>query len=90
LWRVVPIVEATRSRLWVSQRILLPLQFDTPRGEGYPHVARLQLESQPGIKELPMSTSTEKEYWLDRWFPLLVILFGIIFVSILVSFKPMA
>ena len=29
-----------------------------------------------------------KEVWLDRWWPLLVILFGIIFVSILVSFKP--
>ncbi len=31
----------------------------------------------------------EKEVWLDRWWQLLVILFGIIFVSILVSFKPM-
>jgi hypothetical protein len=37
-----------------------------------------------------MSSSSEKENWLDRWFPLLVILFGILFVSILVSFKPMA
>ena len=30
----------------------------------------------------------EKDSWLDRWWPLLVILFGLIFVSVLVSFKP--
>jgi hypothetical protein len=66
------------------------LQFDTPGGRGYPHTPQLQLESQQGIKEIAMSTATEKEFWLDRWFPLLVILFGIIFITILVSFKPMA
>ena len=36
-----------------------------------------------------MESSHEPSWWLDRWFPLLVILFGILFVSILVSFKPM-
>jgi hypothetical protein len=36
-----------------------------------------------------MSSSSETEVWLDRWWPLLVILFGIMFVSILVCFKPM-
>jgi len=35
-----------------------------------------------------MSESHEQEFWLDRWWPLLVILFGVLFVSILVSFKP--
>jgi hypothetical protein len=35
-----------------------------------------------------MSSSNERGWWLDNWFPLLVILFGLIFVSILVSFKP--
>lgn len=35
-----------------------------------------------------MSLATEREPWFDRWWPLLVILFGVIFVSILVSFKP--
>ena len=35
-----------------------------------------------------MSASHEQEFWLDRWWPLLVILFGVLFVSILVSFKP--
>jgi len=35
-----------------------------------------------------MSASHEKEFWLDRWWPLFVILFGAIFVSILVGFKP--
>jgi hypothetical protein len=35
-----------------------------------------------------MSSSSEKEFWLDRWWQPLVILFGIIFVSILVTFKP--
>lgn len=29
-----------------------------------------------------------KEFWLDTWWPLLVILFGITFLSILISFKP--
>jgi hypothetical protein len=37
-----------------------------------------------------MESSNNPGWWLDRWFPLLVILFGIIFVSILVSFKPMS
>ena len=35
-----------------------------------------------------MSASSEREVWLDTWWPLFVILFGVIFVSILVSFKP--
>ncbi len=26
--------------------------------------------------------------WADRWFPLLVILFGLAFVTLLVSFSP--
>jgi hypothetical protein len=33
-------------------------------------------------------SSSSSEVWLDRWWPLLVILFGVIFVSILVSFHP--
>jgi hypothetical protein len=37
-----------------------------------------------------MSLASEREPWLDRWWPLLVILFGVLFVTILVSFKPMA
>ena len=32
--------------------------------------------------------SSSRESVLDRWWPLLVILFGLIFVSVLVSFKP--
>jgi hypothetical protein len=32
--------------------------------------------------------SLSSETWLDRWWPLLVILFGVIFVSILASFHP--
>jgi len=35
-----------------------------------------------------MSLSSEREWWFDRWWPLLVILFGLIFVSMLVTFKP--
>jgi hypothetical protein len=38
--------------------------------------------------EVVMESSSDAGWWLDRWFPLLVILFGLIFVSILVSFKP--
>jgi hypothetical protein len=29
-----------------------------------------------------------RESWLDRWWQLLVILFGFLFVALLVSFKP--
>jgi hypothetical protein len=32
--------------------------------------------------------SSSRESVLDRWWPVLVILFGLIFVSVLVSFKP--
>jgi steroid 5-alpha reductase family enzyme len=35
-----------------------------------------------------MSSSTESMSWVDRWWPLLVILFGVIFVTVLVSFNP--
>ena len=31
---------------------------------------------------------SKESVWLDRWWPLLVILFGILFVALLVSFKP--
>lgn len=33
-----------------------------------------------------MSVSTER--WLDRWWPLLVILYGVIFITVLVTFSP--
>jgi len=32
--------------------------------------------------------SNSSEKWLDRWWPLLLILFGVLCVSFLVSFKP--
>lgn len=32
--------------------------------------------------------SASRESWVDRYWPWLVILFGLIFVSVLVSFKP--
>lgn len=35
-----------------------------------------------------MSSSHKTEHWLDRNWPWVVILYGIIFVTILVSFKP--
>jgi len=36
-----------------------------------------------------MSSSHETETaWLDRWWPLLVITYGVIFLSVLVSFAP--
>jgi hypothetical protein len=35
-----------------------------------------------------MDSSHDRGWWFDNWFQLLVILFGIIFVTILVSFKP--
>jgi steroid 5-alpha reductase family enzyme len=35
-----------------------------------------------------MSLASERESWVDRWWPLLLILFGVFFVACLVSFKP--
>lgn len=35
-----------------------------------------------------MSSHHETEPWIDRWFPLLVIIFGLIFVSCLTQFNP--
>ena len=35
-----------------------------------------------------MSTVHATEHWIDRNFSVLVILFGLIFVSVLVSFYP--
>jgi hypothetical protein len=32
--------------------------------------------------------SASREPWLDTWWPLLLILFGAIFVTILVTFHP--
>ena len=35
-----------------------------------------------------MSLATSREPWIDTWWPLLLIAFGILFVTFLVSFKP--
>jgi hypothetical protein len=35
-----------------------------------------------------MNLVSERESWVDRYWQVLVILFGLIFVSILVTFKP--
>ena len=35
-----------------------------------------------------MDTLAESTHWLDRWWPLLLILFGVLFVTILVTFSP--
>jgi hypothetical protein len=35
-----------------------------------------------------MSSSSESASWLDRWWQLLLILYGVIFVFILVTFSP--
>jgi hypothetical protein len=35
-----------------------------------------------------MSSSSESVSWLDQWWPLLVILYGVIFVTVLVTFSP--
>jgi hypothetical protein len=40
------------------------------------------------VKENVEMSSSSASHWLDRWWPLLVILYGILFVSILVSFHP--
>jgi hypothetical protein len=35
-----------------------------------------------------MSLSSVREPWLDRWWPLLLITFGVLFVVILTTFAP--
>ena len=35
-----------------------------------------------------MSLASGQESWVDRWWPLLLILFGVLFVTLLVSFHP--
>jgi hypothetical protein len=40
------------------------------------------------LKENVEMSSSSASHWLDRWWPLLVILYGVLFVSILVSFHP--
>lgn len=35
-----------------------------------------------------MSESNHSEPWIETWWPLLVIVFGLIFVGTLVSFHP--
>jgi hypothetical protein len=32
--------------------------------------------------------SASSEPWFDRWWPLLVILYGVLFVTVLVTFSP--
>jgi hypothetical protein len=46
-----------------------------------------QLASKAKRRNLKMS-SHQSEPWIDTWWPVLVITFGIIFVTFLVSFKP--
>jgi hypothetical protein len=33
-------------------------------------------------------SASASESWVDRWWPLFVILYGVLFVTILVSFSP--
>ena len=35
-----------------------------------------------------MSASHDSRHWLDTWWPLFLILFGVTFVSFLISFHP--
>jgi hypothetical protein len=36
-----------------------------------------------------MSSPGNSESWIENWWPLFVILYGVLFLAILVSFKPM-
>jgi steroid 5-alpha reductase family enzyme len=39
-------------------------------------------------KHIEMSSSSEVVSWVDNWWPLLVILFGLLFLIMLVTFSP--
>jgi hypothetical protein len=39
-------------------------------------------------ENVEMSSLSEPVSWFDRWWPLLVILYGIVFVTVLVTFSP--
>jgi hypothetical protein len=43
-------------------------------------------QNQLAGEKFAMSASHEK--WIDRWWPLFLILFGVLFVTVLVSFSP--
>jgi hypothetical protein len=47
-----------------------------------------QLESERGKGDSVMSASGNSEKWLDRWWPLFLILFGVACVGVLVTFAP--
>lgn len=36
-----------------------------------------------------MSSGSKSGIWLDRWWPLLLIMFGLVFISTLAFFSPM-
>ena len=40
------------------------------------------------VKEEGAMSSKKHEMWLDRWWPVLLIGFGLIFISALAFFKP--
>jgi steroid 5-alpha reductase family enzyme len=41
-----------------------------------------------GKEDVAMSSSSKSVSWLDQWWPLLLILFGVMFVAILTTFAP--
>ena len=47
---------------------------------------RFYVESEVEVVE--MSSSHESEPWMDRWWPLLVIIYGVLFVTFITQFHP--
>ena len=41
-----------------------------------------------GMEDIEMSSSSESQSFLERWWPLWVIIFGLIFVTCIVTFSP--
>jgi hypothetical protein len=59
----------------------LPFRGHSAIGEKIDRIGKL-------AKENVEMSSSSASHWLDRWWPLLVIFFGVLFVSVIVSFHP--
>jgi hypothetical protein len=50
--------------------------------------SQVRFENKKEEKKENVAMSVSTEPWLDRWWPLLVILYGVMFITLLVTFSP--
>jgi len=100
----VELREARVKRILVPLLWCVPTRRRQPRDSGFPRnkagrLSKLRFSvriRRGSYEEVAMSSSSESEselvsesgHWFDTWWPLLVILYGLLFVTVLVSFAP--